>query len=370
MSTTTTNEQILEAIHNVNMTVVQNGKKLETVYTGLCELKADVLEISNLPQRMKYAIEQMPTMTILPKDLARALGDTRSQKNLHQFIRRYAHGNKHGNAALWMHGKAGRSACVWSLQHGDARPTDQARYEDVTDCLHKEETGAVMEDDDALENSKSECQTELKKALLSRRHAIESSDDDTETVKTVHTNTDDDAEASRKRKRQKAEQEQKEQALMIEQEQAVYTSAQQKLVRAALELLIVIIGATDKAKANITSPQFNGLVKRDKQHVPTPRFASIQVELEKSNAPVEAVRFAKDLHEATKAVLPVQRWVKAQFKDGVPVGYTSTFDHLVYLPYVPNSKEDAAREMGELEAHLCTLRLQYAAFTDHVLGAQ
>ena len=70
---------------------------------------------------MKYAIEQMPTMTILPKDLARALGDTRSQKNLHQFIRRHARGNKHGNVALWMHGKAGRSACVWSLQHGGAR---------------------------------------------------------------------------------------------------------------------------------------------------------------------------------------------------------------------------------------------------------
>ena len=138
MSTTTTNEQLLKAIQTVNMTVVQNGAKLDTMHTGLCELKADVLEISNLPQRMKYAIEQMPTMTILPKDLARALGDTRSQKHLHQFIRRYAHGNKHGNAALWMHGKAGRSACVWSLQHGDARPTDQAKYEDVTDCLHKE----------------------------------------------------------------------------------------------------------------------------------------------------------------------------------------------------------------------------------------
>ena len=157
---------------------------------------------------------------------------------------------------------------------------------------------------------------------------------------------------------------------MIEQEQAVYTSAQKKLVRAALELLIVIIEATDKAKTNITSPQFNDLVKRDKQHVPTSRFATIQAKLEKSNAPVEAVRFAKDLHEATKAVLPVQRWVKAQFKGDVPMGYTSTFDHLVYLPYVPNSKEDAAREMGELEAHMCTLRLQYAAFTDHVLGAQ
>jgi len=372
MPSAITNEQILAAVQ-------QNGSKLDTVHGDVLALKSDVAMIADLPSRVQFAIEQLPSKAIHHADLARALGETRSMTNYQQFLRRHAKGQN----PLWAQGKIGRISYVWSLESG-AQPTEIAKFEDLTNCLHDEpgeEAAAEKELGCQPAAKKSKPGDESAEELFGGAAPAAEVDPDAEAAAAAAVEAEEAAaaaveaeeaaaeaaeEASRKRKLQ--EKEETEKALMLAQEEALYTPAQQGQLEKAKDLMNDMSSMAEKAEKTFAAPCFEALVLRDHQQVPASRFDTIETKLVSLKAPIEAVRFVRDLRVAAQCVFPKQATAKAQFSESAPMGYQSTFHHTVHLPYLSKSQGQADAEMRKLLGKISAIRQEYSDLLQHALS--